>query len=407
MRKAASAWAEWPEPAQEDIAEVANAYAETVGEAQLMDLTTASPQTIGAEIRNAYPFHPGIRDLYARFKENPGFQQTRALIRIMRVAVERLWNTGRAQQLHLIGAQDLDFRQPAMMSELRQINSSLEAPLAHDIATEAGDAVAEEIDGAGRSDAQDAAKLIFLSSLSQAVSPTLGLTRSEIVQYLAAPGRQLDGIRAAIDELQARAWYLHTTAHGALLFKNVENLNAKHENYAGHLVKEARETELRTQLKAMFKPKLGACYQEVREIPALDEVQLSQDKVTLVIFRPSATGLQEVRDFYDHQQYKNRVLFLTSEQAPYDRVLLRAAYLHAIDLILGEFAKQGVREDDPQHIEATGIKTRDQSSFYMACREAFQSKTSCGLGGTRSELGRYQASRGYRRLMGLAPSDRA
>ena len=44
--------------------------------------------------------------------------------------------------------------------------------------------MAQQIDGPGRTDAQDAATLIFLSSLSQAVNPTLGLDRSDIAAYL-------------------------------------------------------------------------------------------------------------------------------------------------------------------------------------------------------------------------------
>ena len=48
----------------------------------------------------SYPFHFGLRDLYARFKENPGFQQTRGLIRLMRMVVSNLWETGRADKLY-------------------------------------------------------------------------------------------------------------------------------------------------------------------------------------------------------------------------------------------------------------------------------------------------------------------
>ena len=47
---------------------------------------------------------PAIRDLYARFRENPGFQQTRALIRLMRIIVAGLWTLRRgATRSHLIG----------------------------------------------------------------------------------------------------------------------------------------------------------------------------------------------------------------------------------------------------------------------------------------------------------------
>ncbi len=73
------------------------AYAQAVDEARRMDLTTATSQQLRTDIRQSYPFHPGIRDLYARFRENGGFQQTRALIRIMRTIVAELWQSGGAE----------------------------------------------------------------------------------------------------------------------------------------------------------------------------------------------------------------------------------------------------------------------------------------------------------------------
>jgi len=41
-----------------------------------MDITSASPEKFAAQLVESYPFHFAIRDLYARFRENPGFQQT-------------------------------------------------------------------------------------------------------------------------------------------------------------------------------------------------------------------------------------------------------------------------------------------------------------------------------------------
>jgi hypothetical protein len=37
--------------------------------------------------RRDAPFHPSIRDIVARFAENRGYQKTRALIRLLRLAV--------------------------------------------------------------------------------------------------------------------------------------------------------------------------------------------------------------------------------------------------------------------------------------------------------------------------------
>src|SRR5690606_6105125 len=139
------------------------------------------------------------------------FQQTRALIRLMRLVVADLWESGRADRQYLIGAHDLDLHDPAIVSEIRQINGTFDNAIAHDIANDAHSSVAEQIDGPDGRHAQDAARLIFMASLSQAVNPTLGLDRSSIVAYLAAPGREIGGLRAALDTLQADAWDPHAT----------------------------------------------------------------------------------------------------------------------------------------------------------------------------------------------------
>lgn len=359
-------------PADAEISEVADAYAQALEQARKLELTAFPPQAVRSEILSSYPFHPGIRDLFARFRENPGFQQTRALIRIMRIVVAQLWSAGAARYKFLIGAHDVDLSRSDMISEIRQINGALENAIAHDIVDERGGAVAQQIDAElGGSGARDAATLIFLSSLSLAVNPVLGLDRSEIFGYLAEPGRDLTQVREALNRLQQRAWYLHPTAAGKLLFKNVENLNAKLESYARGL-RDERELELRDRLREMFAPKVSNCYQVVEPLPALDQIQLSPERVTLIVFRPLPTALDEVRRWWENQQYKNRVLFLTGTPSGYERVIERAAYLRAIRQILQEFKQQNLPETDPQFIEARKIAEREESAFYLACRETFQ-----------------------------------
>jgi predicted AAA+ superfamily ATPase len=81
-----------------------------------MDVTHASPEQSAQRIVESYPFHPAIRDLYARFKENPGFQQTRGLIRLMRIVASRLWQSGEADQKYLIAAHDLELNDRETLS---------------------------------------------------------------------------------------------------------------------------------------------------------------------------------------------------------------------------------------------------------------------------------------------------
>ena len=358
-------------PSAAVIQEIADAYGVAVDNAKKMGLSEVSPDQLKTDIRNAYPFHPAIRDLYARFKENRGFQQTRALIRIMRIIVSDMWNSGAVAKHGLIGPQEFDLQDASMLGEIRQINSGLEVAIARDIAAEGGSALAQQIDGGTTTDAKDIAKLIFLSSLSTATNPVLGLSRSEILGYLAAPDRDIVKLRGVFDRLQADAWYLHVARDGKLFFKNVENLKAKVATYARNKLREQREKELRDRLNEMFKVQTRAAYQKIQALPALDQIQLQQDTVTLVVFRPADDSFQSIEEFYKNQQFKNRVCFLTGSAKTYDTVLERAAELSAIHTIIGEMDHEGVRESDPQYIEATEIRTKLEGRFYQACRETF------------------------------------
>ncbi|MCE2850862.1 MAG: DUF499 domain-containing protein, partial [Chloroflexaceae bacterium] len=152
---------------------VAMSYATALSHARQMDVAVDPPEQLQVNIMQSYPFHPMIRDLYARFRENQGFQQTRGLIRLMRLMVADLWASGAAKTESLLSAHHLNFNNPAILTEIEQINNTLANAVAHDIASN-GTAVAEEIDAELRStDARDATRLIFMASLSTAANPIL------------------------------------------------------------------------------------------------------------------------------------------------------------------------------------------------------------------------------------------
>ena len=154
-------------PDEAEIGEVAQGYAGAVREAKQMDVTNASPEQFARQVAESYPFHPALRDLYGRFRENQGFQQTRGLIRLMRIVVSRIWATG--HDPYLIAAHDLDPGSRETLTEINQINPTLENAIAHDVAS-GGNAVAETIDanlgggggrgGSGSEDAQDVMRLL-------------------------------------------------------------------------------------------------------------------------------------------------------------------------------------------------------------------------------------------------------
>jgi predicted AAA+ superfamily ATPase len=69
------------------VNEIAVGYKEALVGAGKSGLTGYTGDSVYLGIKDSYPFHPSIKEVYARFKENPGFQQTRGLIKLMRQVV--------------------------------------------------------------------------------------------------------------------------------------------------------------------------------------------------------------------------------------------------------------------------------------------------------------------------------
>jgi hypothetical protein len=363
-------------PDKDEIKSVAQGYAQAVRDAKQMDITQASPEKFAQQILESYPFHPAIKDLYARFRENPGFQQTRGLIRLMRTVVSRLYDEkeGKADKICLISAHDIDLNDRETLSEITQINPTLDNAISHDLASR-GKAVAEIMDAnLGGTDAQDACKLILISSLANIPNALLGLSDSEIVSYLCAPGRDISRIRADIlSPLSTRAWYLHLNREGKLFFKNVENLVAKLKTRAESYNQETSLRELRKHLEQMFEPRLRDCYQEILALPAVDEINIKPDKVTLVISEPyTGGGLHpSLQKFYEDLAYKNRILFLSGQRGTMEALLDRVAELKAIISILDEMERDKVPENDPQFGMARDLQDKLHLQFLSAARETF------------------------------------
>lgn len=363
-------------PKDSDIAEVAQGYAKAIREAKQMDITAQSPEQFGQLIQSSYPFHPAIKDLYARFRENPGFQQTRALIRLMRIIAASLWTSGEADKRYLVSVHDIDLNDADALSEIRQINPNLENAVAHDIASQ-GKAIAETMDQNLKSvDATDACRLIFMASLANVPNAVLGLSIPELIAYLCAPGRDLAKLKGdVLEKLATAAWYLHSNRDGKLFFRNIENLNAKLESLARAYVREQSMKELRERLGSLFTPTTGWCYQHVLALPAIDEIELTVDKSTLVISEPFVgQGLNpQLRIFWDQTTFKNRVAFLTGSRNTFESLLDGAKRLKAVQHITDEMEAEKLPPTDPQFKQADELKDRILQQFLSAVKETFSS----------------------------------
>lgn len=369
---------------ESDIKEVASAYRTALEQAVKMNLTTTSPQALYTRIADSYPFHPDWRELLGRFKENQGFQQTRGVIRLMQMVVESLYlpdkkndSKVRATEIDLIHPYEINLNKDEIASEVRNINSSLSEAIARDIAHD-GDAEAEQIDESnGNTDASEAARVILVASLATIPNSIHGLREYQLVDCLQRPGRDLSTFKAnVLDKLALRAWYLHTSADGRLYFKNQQNLAAKLRSTALSLHAEVVDRMLKKHLADAFSPILRDCYQTVHVLPPLDDVKVEIDKTTLVIVRPGGQSgtvpiSAEWVDWWDNQQYKNRLLFLSGSRDTFQKVLDGARLTKALEVIGDELKADNTPAGDPQWKAYDSLRDRVSLQFESALKEAF------------------------------------
>ena len=361
-------------PEKNEVNDIAIAYKAKVEEAKNLGFTTYNPDKIFTGIKEAYPFHPSIRELYERFRENQNFQQTRDLIRLMRKIVTSMWATGIADKRYLINAFDIDLNDTSMNTTITQIKPSLGNAISKDIANE-GRATAELIDTQYNIEfISQVAKLLLVASLADVPNALLGLTQHELVGYLVEPGKDITNYRNAFEEFLSQAWYVHPDKDGRLHFQNVRNLIAELNSLIDGYDEESAKIEIRKFLEDRFKPVLNDCYHKVIVFPPIDQIKLDEDKNLLVLFEPNVSGSglsPDLLRLYDDAQYKNRVMFLTGDRNTMDNLLRRAKEYKAIQRIIKRMREERVAENNTQFEMAVDREIKIGQQFLSAARETF------------------------------------
>jgi hypothetical protein len=361
-------------PGDEEINKIALAYKDKMQEAKNLGYTNYSPDKIFTGIKESFPFYPSIRELYERFKENQNFQQTRDLIRLMRMIILHMWENGLHKKRYLINAFDIDLNDSTMNTAITQIKSSLGNAISKDIANE-GRATAELVDNQYEIEfVSQLSKLLLVASLADVPNALLGLHEHELVGYLVEPEKDITSYRSALDDFLSQAWYLHKDKDGRLFFKNVRNLIAEMNSLVDSFNDDNAKLQIRSFLETKFKPSLNDCYQKVLVFPGMDQITLDEDKILLVLTEPNISnrGLNpDLERLFDDAQYKNRIMFLTGDRNTMDNLLRRAKEYKAIQHIIANMKSERVREDDPQYEMATDREIKIAQQFLSAARETF------------------------------------
>lgn len=358
-------------PSPDRIDEVAQAYVNALQKAKRVDTIATTPETFIERVRETYPFHPSIRDLVARFSENRGYQKTRALIRLLRLAVRGALASN--ESTFLVGLQHLDFNDPGTLEQIRQINGGYANAISRDIA-DRGNALAERIcDADGTRTASAVAKVLLMSSLSTAETPLRGLTDGELIESLVDPLLEVSEIKGALGRLQGQAWYLFQGVDLRVFFGQTANVTAEITEIASNLSDEHVDQTLEDKLAEVFAPVSGSLYSDRMAIlPAVDEIRPEDDRPTLVILQSPANQLPpDFVSWWDRHDLQNRVLVLTVDPNAVTTLKVGARRMRAIAKV-EERIKSQHGASSPQMRELHEVKDRETNGFTSAVREAFK-----------------------------------
>jgi hypothetical protein len=363
---------------------VAQAYAQSMAVAVQQGVIPTSYERWALEIPEAYPFHPGLHELFARFRENPGFQQTREMLRLSRRMVAHLWETSRAADAILIHPHELDFADQDVSATLERINPSLSNARGRDVVSVEHTAVAEALSRElGDEVATDAAKLVYLSSLAVGPNALQGLTPEEIAAYLCAPGRDVSRANVALaTRLEEASWYLHRRTDGRWNYRNVKNVASAIRDRAELMLDDARRKEIETYLRETFDPAGSTLprvaeqrygYQKLLIFPTMSDIHdaLGPSDVVLVISQPTHAGLNpELKTFWANETWRNRLMFLCGSET-FTEVSRAAAYRKAAQDQVAEFEALHYSDAQPEMQQARAALDRHNTTFRSALRETF------------------------------------
>jgi hypothetical protein len=342
--------------------EVIDAYFAELQTAKKAGLVERALPTIREELEVSYPFHFSTKHLIETFNDNPGFQKTRDVIRLMAAIVRSIWGKGtqEVERHTLLSLASPDLNVSAVSSRFKEIKRSLEGALQTDIAN-AGTSYAESLVADTNGLSLTAAKWIYAASLSE--TRPRGLLKEEIAEYLVAPGLDISGLGFALDELARNCWYIDQLRSGRYFFNKVKNLNAQLNSYVKSCSDPDRDSVIEEKLKEMFDPKEKRCYQRLFIHPDFTKVTLDRDKTTLVVCGHEAP----YQNFFEGEKYKNRIAFLTLvDPAGLQRIRNHARRNWAITQVLKDLNK-----DDAQYEKAKDERTNIQTELFLAIRSVY------------------------------------
>jgi hypothetical protein len=301
------------EPEKKVVDAVSTAFSDSISDAVKSKTIAKSATQIADEITASYPFHPSFKHILALFKENERFRQTRGLMTMAALMVKSALNRP-SNDVYLVGCQHIDLSQPDVRDVIVNVYD-LSGAIAHDIAgTGTERAHAQTIDDQTDTDAaSQVARLLLLSSLSEASDAVKGLSKSQVVENLVAPLRSPLEFDEAFEKLRTECWYLHRKENDAWYFSKNENLKKKIEKYAATAAQPKIDAEMERRLKLVFEPKRKNAYLDVLALPKVEDIKTNGDRTLLVLSPDKRVPPEEADRLFKGIVEKNNFCVVTGD----------------------------------------------------------------------------------------------
>ena len=360
-------------PDENQIRNLAQQFAKSVELAQKSRQVNQqkTPEQIAAEIEQTYPFHPQMKHIFSLFKENKEFQQTRGLMEMASRLINSVWSSP-SDDVLLIGPQHFDLAIEEVRNKVEQI-SKLEIAVARDIYGTDGSAHAQIIDAnTGNNAATQVANLLLISSMSTAVNPVKGLTKSEALECLAAPNVDLSFYEVALEDLQKSAWYLHKTGEGRVYFDKLENLTKMLAGLAQRAPDPKVNELIANRLTQMYEPKRKGAYTKVLALPKIDDIQaaVATHRVLAIVAPNSNLPPEEIGNiFSDGITRRNNLLVLSGERSfEMGKLQESARMVYAAEQAI---AQQKIQPTGPQWADFQELQKQFELSFTGVIKTLF------------------------------------
>lgn len=311
------------------------------------------------ETADSYPFHPRLKELFLRFKENDGFQQTRGILRLAGAAVAALWSEGNPSDPLLIAPEDFNLSDPGVAKEMSAVNNDLSTALAADVEG-AGSTAGFWASKTGLGEIPAAARTLLMASLARGQGQSvLGLDENELNTLLVRPGRTLESIKAAVEKLRSEALYLHFVG-AKMYFRGNKNFVADIREEKKRVAADKVSDAVKGMLEADFKPGQSTIQQHTLVFPDKGDVlrMCVHSRVLLAVVKPETWGDGGVHsvpklllDLFQRDlqsSNRNRLMVMTLDKGAHGTAEEHARTVLACESVLSRKRLEGIPETDPE-----------------------------------------------------------